>query len=109
MWENAEIVVLLDGEGYVRAISRNEEEAAIHDVIGVCILEERILESCKAELRAAFDAALRGSETEVEIGAQADDGLVVWSRAVVKPAPTPDTPDWIAGTNGAPKKILPST
>lgn len=92
MWDNAEIVALLDREGCVRAISRNEEEAAIHDVIGVCILVDRILEGCKAEVRAAFDAALQGSETEVEIGAHADDGLVVWSRGVVKPAPLPETP-----------------
>ena len=92
MWENAEIVAMLDTEGCVRAISRNEEEAVIHDVIGVCILEERIQDVCKATVKAAFDAALQGKETQVEIGAEGDDGLVVWSRAVVKPSPLPETP-----------------
>ena len=92
MWENAEAVALLDREGCIRAVSRNEDEAVIKDVIGLCVLEERILEDCRAATQKAFEAALNGKETAFEIGARGDDRLVVWSRAVMKPSPLPETP-----------------
>ena len=92
MWDNAEVVALLDEGGVVRAVSRNEEEASIHNVIGQRVLESRVLESCRVETQEAFDNALRGMETQVETGARGDDGEVVWSRAIFKPSPLPETP-----------------
>ena len=71
MWENAETVAILDREGIVRAISRNEEEAAIKNVIGVRNLEERTVESCRAAAREAFENALNGNESELEMGHEA--------------------------------------
>ena len=79
MWENAEVVVLLDREGYVRAISRNEEEAPIQDVLGKRMLE-MIHEDCQAAARQAMQSALAGVETEVLLTAYADAGYVFWSR-----------------------------
>lgn len=88
MWNNAEVVALLDKEGYVQAISRNEDEAPIRNAIGHCIVEERVLESCKTAAREAFNAALEGNVVQLEIGAIADDGHVFWSKVRLMPSPT---------------------
>ena len=92
MWSNAEVVALLDAQGYVRAISRNEEEAVIRDVIGMRLIEERAIERCKAATLKAFDDALNGEETELEVGAIADNGQIVWSKVIIKQSPVPETP-----------------
>jgi DNA-binding CsgD family transcriptional regulator len=92
MWNNAEVVALLDEQGYVRAISRNEEEAVIRNVIGMRIIEERAVASCKQATLKAFDDALNGKETELEVGAIADDGHITWSKVRLKPSPVTATP-----------------
>ena len=92
MWNNAEVVALVDGQGFVRAISRNEEEAPIHDAIGHSLIEERVLEACKPAAREALDAALAGKEVRLEVGAIADDGHVFWSKVRLMPSPLPDLP-----------------
>lgn len=92
MWNHAEVVALMDEQGFVRGISRNEEEAVIRHVIGTRLIEERAVESCKAAALQAFNDALEGKETELVVGAIADDGHIVWSKVVIKPSPLPDTP-----------------
>ena len=92
MWENAETVALLDRQGVVRAISRNEQEAEIKHVIGVRNLEERTVESCRAAAHEAFENALNGLESELVLGNYGEDGLIVWSRVVMKPSPLSATP-----------------
>lgn len=90
MWDNAEVVALLDEEGYVRAISRNEDEAPIRNAIGSRILEERLIESYKPAAQEAFAAALKGSEVNIEIAAIADDGHVFWSKVRLMRSPAPE-------------------
>ena len=92
MWHNAEAVAILDADGYVRGISRNEEEAVIRDVVGMKVIEERAIDTCKQDALKAFHDALDGKETELEVGAIADSGKTVWSKIVVKPSPLPETP-----------------
>ena len=92
MWSRAEGVALLDEDGIVRAVSRNEDEARIRHVIGTRIIEERAIEVDKPKAIEAFQAALEGKETELELGAIADDGQVIWGRTVLKPSPLPETP-----------------
>jgi DNA-directed RNA polymerase specialized sigma24 family protein len=90
MWNHAEVVALLDEQGVVRAISRNEEEAPIRDAIGNRIIENRVLESCKESAREAFEAALKGEEVQLVLGAIADDGHVFWSKVRLMPSPAPE-------------------
>jgi len=92
MWNHAEVVALLDEQGYVRAVSRNEDEAPIRDVIGNCVLEERILESCKEATRKAFNAALNGEEVQLVVGAIADEGYVFWSKIRLMSSPVEKIP-----------------
>ena len=92
MWSRAEGVALLDEDGIVRAVSRNEDEARIRHVIGTKVIEERAIEVDKPKAIEAFQAALEGKETELELGAIADYGQVIWGRIVLKPSPLPETP-----------------
>lgn len=91
MWENAEVVVLLDREGYVRAVSRNEEEAPIQDVLGKRVLE-MIHEDYQAAVQQAMQSALAGVETEIFIAAYADTSYVFWSRVRFLRSPLEETP-----------------
>ena len=92
MWNNAEVVALIDKQGCVRAISRNEEEAPIHDAIGHSVVEERVIEACKPAARKALAAALAGQEVRLEVGAIADDGHVFWNKVRLMPSPLSEYP-----------------
>lgn len=92
MWSRAEVVALLDEDGIVRAVSRNEHEAVIRHVIGIRLIEERAVESDKPKAIQAFNSALKGEETQLEVGAIADDGRIIWSKIVLRPSPLPNTP-----------------
>ena len=91
MWDNAEVVVLLDQEGVVRAVSRNEDEALIHDVIGKHALD-RIHEDDRSSVQQAMEQALQGEKYDLLISAYADEGYVFWSRLQFLPSPLPELP-----------------
>ena len=86
MWDNAEVVVLLNSEGRVRAISRNEDEALIRNPIGMGIMES-VHPDSQTAAEAAFRAALDGVSSTVLLCFVADDGRLYWSRSVVRPSP----------------------
>jgi DNA-binding CsgD family transcriptional regulator len=91
MWQNAEIVGLLDCDGRIRFISRNEEEALIHNVVGQLIGD--LLSPISIEsFEAAFQAAIRGNETQVLLAGIADEGFEFWGRAHLGPSPEPKAP-----------------
>jgi DNA-binding CsgD family transcriptional regulator len=91
MWQNAEVVGLLDGHGRIRLVSRNEEEALIHDVVGQLICD--LLSPVSIELFvAAFQAAMRGEESQVLLAGLADEGFVFWGRVHLGPSPEPTAP-----------------
>lgn len=92
MWDNAEVVSLVDQQNVVRAVSRNEDEAPIQRVIGRRVLElvrEDCLKACEAALQAARD----GRETNLLVAAHADDGYDFWSRVRIMPCPSEES--WI--------------
>ena len=86
MWNNAEVVALVDQDGVVRAISRNEEEAPIRHVLG-----RHVLSAISDERRAAAESALAdvraGAEVQLLTSAVGDDGEVFWSRVRLKSSP----------------------
>jgi DNA-binding NarL/FixJ family response regulator len=88
MWKHAEVVGLLDRSGRVCAVTRNEEEAVVKDVVGRDI-REFISPESRAALEASFQAAIQGQETDVLLAGIADDGTTVWSRARLKKSPEP--------------------
>ena len=91
MWDNAETVALLDKEGRVCAVSRNEEEAAIHHFLGVRVID-RVHPDSLSIAKAAMEAALAGEEREILVAAFADEGFVFWSRVRFTRSPIPDKP-----------------
>ena len=86
MWANAEIVSLVDEQGVIRAVSRNEEEDPIYEAVGVDILY-RVTPETLPQAREALAKARQGEECQVLVAAEADAGYIYWSRAVVRPAP----------------------
>lgn len=91
MWENAEAVALLDKNGQVCAISRNEDEAVIRNVVGMRIIE-RVHPNSLESAREALETALKGKVSETSIAAYADDGTVFWSRVRCQPSPLEECP-----------------
>ena len=91
MWDNAEVVVLLDEAGIIRSVSRNEEEALIHDVIGRHALD-RIHEDYLPSAQEALAQALQGKKCELLLAVYADDGYVFWSRVQSLPSHLQDLP-----------------
>ncbi|MEM9659132.1 MAG: hypothetical protein AAF961_12295 [Planctomycetota bacterium] len=91
MWQHADIAGLLDSEGRVAVISRNEAEAPIRTVLGVAF-EDLVHEACRDECSAAFDHARDGGETLLTVRAVADDGHDVWGRIHMTPSPVAETP-----------------
>ena len=91
MWDNAEVVALLDRQWYVRVVSRNEEEAPIKNVLGTRATN-RIHEDSVKEIEEALQAVLAGEEREVMVASYADEGYVFWSRVKLLPSHLEDTP-----------------
>ena len=91
VWDNAEVVALLDREGIVRVVSRNEEEAPIKNVVGKPALAPVVKESY-ADAEAALQRALAGEEQELFVAARADAGYVFWSRLQLLPSHLPEMP-----------------
>lgn len=90
MWDNAEVVLLLDQQRRVCAISRNEDEAYIHEALGKHILS-RVHQSCLEEATRIIDAAFAGQEVDGVVASVADDGHVFWSRVRAMRSPMEDT------------------
>jgi DNA-binding NarL/FixJ family response regulator len=91
MWQNAEVVGLLDRQGRVRVVYRNEDEALIHDVVGQLVCD--LLAPASVELfEQAMESALRGEETQVLLAGVADEEFVFWGRAHLRPSPDPTSP-----------------
>lgn len=91
MWQNAEVVGLLDREGRVRVVYRNETEAMVRDVIGHPIRSFAAPGSIEP-FEKAFQAALRGEESLLLLEGIADEGFTFWGRANVGPSPEPSSP-----------------
>ncbi len=86
MWQNAEVVGLLDRRGRVRVVYRNEDEALIHDVVGQLVCD--LLAPASVELfEQAMESALRGEETQVLLAGVADEEFVFWGRAHLRRLP----------------------
>jgi DNA-binding NarL/FixJ family response regulator len=91
MWEHAEVVGLLDRQGCVRVVSRNEAEALIHRVIGQNI-REMLSPVSHERFETAFQAALAGDKVEVLLAGVADEGFVFWGRVHMMASPETDSP-----------------
>lgn len=91
MWQNADVVGLLDRQGQVRVVFRNESEALVRDVVGYPIRDFAAPESVETFDR-AFEAALRGEESLVLLAGVADEGFTFWGRANLGPSPEPKAP-----------------
>jgi DNA-binding CsgD family transcriptional regulator len=91
MWKNAEVVGLLDREGRVRVVSRNEEEALVHEVIGRDIRDS--IAPCSLErFEESFQAALVGVESQALLAGVADEGFIFWGRVRIGPSPETESP-----------------
>ena len=91
VWDNAEVVALLDGEGYIRAVSRNEDEAPIRNVLGKQAMH-RVKEDSIGPAREAIQKAMKGETSELLVSATADKGYEFWSRLQVMPSHLEDLP-----------------
>jgi DNA-binding CsgD family transcriptional regulator len=91
MWNHAEVVALLDKQGRVCVISRNEDEAPIQHVVGRRVADF-ICEDSRQDFESAFNQAFQGVEDHVVISAMDDHGYVVWVRARLMPSPVAETP-----------------
>lgn len=91
MWKNAEVVGLLDRAGRIRVVSRNEDEALVHEVFGRDIRE--LIATCSLErFEEAFQAALKGAESQALLAGVADEGFIFWGRVRIGPSPDTDSP-----------------
>lgn len=91
MWEHAEVVGLLDRQGCVRVVSRNEAEALVRRVVGRNIRELLSSES-QQTFETAFQAALAGGSVQVLLAGVADEGFVFWGRVHLMASPEPTSP-----------------
>ena len=91
MWNYAEAVALLDKQGRVCVISRNEDESPIQHVVGKRVAD-LLCEDSRQDFDSAFDQALQGAENNVVITGTDDNGHVVCVRARLMPSPVAETP-----------------
>ena len=91
MWKHAGVVGLLDRAGRIRVVSRNEDEALVHEVFGRDIRE--LIATCSLErFEEAFQAALQGAESQALLAGVADEGFIFWGRVRIGPSPETDSP-----------------
>jgi DNA-binding NarL/FixJ family response regulator len=86
MWDNAEVAGLLDSEGHVRLISRNEHEATVRNVLGRRAID-LLREESHADFETAFSQAAAGGDVLTLLSGIADAGYVVWARTRMMPSP----------------------
>jgi DNA-binding NarL/FixJ family response regulator len=86
MWDHAEVAGLFDQKGYVRVLSRNEDEAPVANA-----LDRNVVETLAAPSRPlfadAFARALRGEIVELLLCGIADAGYEFWGRVRLAPSP----------------------
>ena len=88
MWEQAEVVALLDAQARVTVVSRNETEAPVASVAGRSLVEMLAPESV-TEFEHAFHRVLNGAESIALLAGMADAGYVFWARVRLLPSPEP--------------------
>jgi DNA-binding CsgD family transcriptional regulator len=91
MWDQAEVVGLLDREARVTVVSRNEMEAATSHVLGRPV-PEMLAPASVDDFERAFQRALDGNQVEVLLSGIADDGHVFWGRVQLMPSPEAASP-----------------
>jgi DNA-binding CsgD family transcriptional regulator len=91
MWHHAEVAALLDREGRLTVVSRNEQEALISNVVGRPIVDMLTPESVP-RFKQAFNAALAGEEVEALLSGVADEGFIFWGRVRLMPSPESESP-----------------
>lgn len=91
MWEKSEVVGLIDRQGRVTVVSRNEAEAQVANVLGQQIAGFLAPESV-AKFEQAFNLALAGQETVSLLSGVADAGYIFWGRVRMMPSPEPASP-----------------
>ncbi len=91
MWEQGEVVALLDPQARVTVVSRNEEEAPVASVVGRSLLELLAPESL-SDFQQAFHRVLSGEEIVTLWAGVADEGYVFWARVRLLPSPEASSP-----------------
>lgn len=91
MWNHAEVAGLLDRDGRVCLVSRNEQEAPVRNLVGKCAVD-LVLDEFREAVEAAVCNALAGVETHSIVAGMADAGYVVWGRVRILPSPLPEAP-----------------
>lgn len=91
MWDQSEVVGLIDREGRVTIVSRNEAEAPVSNVLGRRIVDMLAPESVP-EYERAMQQVLAGREVETLFAGVADTGSLFWGRARLLPSPEPASP-----------------
>jgi DNA-binding CsgD family transcriptional regulator len=91
MWDHAEVAGLLDSGGYVRVVSRNEEEAPVADVLDRNVVD-RLTAASRPLFEAGFAGAMRGEAVELLLCGIADAGYEFWGRVRLAPAPEKSLP-----------------
>ena len=91
MWDHAEVAGLFDPQGYVRVVSRNEDEAPVANV-----LDRNVLDALTTKSRPlfidGFARAMRGEDVELLLSGVADAGYEFWGRVRLAPAPEKSLP-----------------
>jgi DNA-binding NarL/FixJ family response regulator len=91
MWNHAEVAGLLDRDGRVCLVSRNEQEAPVRKLLGMRAVDV-VLDRFRQPVEDAVRDALAGNETHFILAGMADAGFVVWARARIMPSPLPEAP-----------------
>jgi DNA-binding CsgD family transcriptional regulator len=91
MWDQAEVVGLLDRDGRVTVVSRNEVEAPVSKVLGRSIVE-MLTPASVEEFQDAFEQAIGGNEVEMLLSGVADMDYVFWGRVRLMPSPEASSP-----------------
>lgn len=91
MWEQAEVVGLVDRDGRVTVVSRNDAESPIAKVVGRRIAEMLAPESL-LEFDRALHQTLEGNEVETLLAGVADEGYTFWGRVRLMPSPEAASP-----------------
>jgi DNA-binding CsgD family transcriptional regulator len=91
MWNHAEVAGLLDADGRVALVSRNEEEAPVKEVLGKRAVD-LIHPECVPTFERSFANVLKGKTTCDMMSAIADAGYRYWFKVCMLPSPAPDAP-----------------
>jgi DNA-binding NarL/FixJ family response regulator len=91
MWSDSEVAGLLDAEGRVVLISRNEEEAPVHDVLGKRA-RDLVNPASRPTVDRAMEAVAKGESVIICISGIADEGYVFWCRVHLMPSPAEEAP-----------------